>query len=169
MPSSLSMLRRIVCCPARCTEISVPACSRTRTAMSNSSSFVWKLRMAIPVRYERQIDAFICADVDRVRLRLLAHLRIPDVHDVLARLDIAQRDFAVAADALEVRRVDDHDEGAHLVVDVAAEGDDAGFVEHDGIGGGSLFEGGVGTVFPPGRKNGKTGCRGNWENGPRGR
>src|SRR2546423_9466423 len=91
--------------------------------------------MAMRVSDEREVDPLPAGDGDAARLRLVAHLRIPDVHDVLPRLQVAQRGVSVAAGPLEIRRLDDDDERAHLVMNVAAEGDDARFVEDDGIGG----------------------------------
>src|SRR4051794_17647531 len=134
------MFWRSVRCPARCTDTSVPACSSTRTAISRMSSFVWKLRMAMRVSHEREVDPFIAGDRHGSRLRLVAHLRRPDVYDVLARLEVAQRRVSVAAGPLEIRRIDDDDERVHLIVDVAAERDDARLVEDDRLRGGPFVQ-----------------------------
>src|ERR1043165_10159356 len=130
----------IVRCPARWTEISVPASSSARTATISQRRRAWKVRtiMSAP-DVEGDLGA-LAVERDGLRGRLAAHLRRPDAHRVAPRLEVAQRCPPVRRRLLEVRRVDDDDERAHLVMDVAAERHHSRFLERDGIRRAALVE-----------------------------
>src|ERR1043165_1021206 len=123
----------IVRCPARWTEISVPASSSARTAAISQRRGAWKVRTTISAPDVEGDLGALAVERDGLRGRLAAHLRRPDAHRVAPRLEVAQRGAPVRRRLLEVRRVDDDDERTHLVMDVAAERHDAGFVEEHGI------------------------------------
>src|SRR5207244_3182299 len=78
-------------------------------------------------------------DGDRLAalLGLAAHAWMPDAGLVAAGSDVREPYRAIVGRLAEVRRRRDVDVAHHPVVDVAAEDDDAGFVEEHGRGGGA--------------------------------